>query len=102
LRDGNKTCALGSGAVRCWGSAAFGGLGYTHRNNISDNETPAEAATINVRQLPDGTFLVLGGNLALPGTAIALGDGGDQCALLSDNQVLCWRAPEQVPTPTSF
>jgi hypothetical protein len=102
LRDGNKTCALLSGAVRCWGSGAFGGLGYAHREDIGDDETPAQAATRQLRQLADGTFLLLGGSLALGGTAIALADGGDQCALLSDDRVLCWRAPEQVPTVTTF
>lgn len=98
-----RTCALlVGGGVRCWGSGDFAGLGYRHRSNIGDNETPAEAATINLRQLPDGSVLVLGGNLALGGVAIGLGDGGDQCALLSDDRVLCWRGPEQAPTIAEF
>ncbi len=102
LRDGLKTCALLGGGVRCWGSGAFGGLGYAHRNNIGDNETPAEAAAINARRLADGSFLLLGGDLALGGIAVTLAEGGDQCALRSDGQVFCWRGPEQVPTLEDF
>ncbi len=103
LRDGEKTCVrLLGGAVRCWGSGAFGGLGYAHQSNIGDNETPAEAATLTARLDAQGNPILLGGNLALGGNATTLADGGDQCALRTDGQVVCWRGPGQVPTIVAF
>jgi alpha-tubulin suppressor-like RCC1 family protein len=102
-RDGEKTCVrLLGGAVRCWGSGAFGGLGYAHQSNIGDNETPAEAATLTARLDAQGNPILLGGNLALGGNATTLADGGDQCALRTDGQVVCWRGPGQVPTLVAF
>lgn len=103
LRDGSKTCVrLLGGGVRCWGSAAFGGLGYAHQSNIGDNETPVEAEMLVGRINGDGTPVPLGGNLAFGGAATALAEGGDQCALRADGEVLCWRSVLQTPTLVEF
>lgn len=103
LRDGQVTCVrFVGGGVRCWGNGTFRGLGYAHRNNVGDNETPVEAETINARRAADGSFILLGGDLALGGAATALAEGGDQCALRADGEVLCWRGPEQTPTLVDF
>ncbi|HEY1534254.1 MAG TPA: hypothetical protein VGF76_09550 [Polyangiaceae bacterium] len=41
------TCALlTSGAVRCWGRASTGALGYGNTNDIGDDETPASAGDV--------------------------------------------------------
>jgi alpha-tubulin suppressor-like RCC1 family protein len=41
------TCALlKDGAVRCWGRASTGALGYGNTNDIGDNETPASAGDV--------------------------------------------------------
>ena len=46
---GSHSCALlVSGAVRCWGDAANGRLGYSNLNPIGDNETPASAGDVTV------------------------------------------------------
>lgn len=74
---GSHTCAvLDNGAVRCWGYAAFGALGYANANNIGDNETPNTV---------DPVFL--GDNRTA--TAISAGNG-HTCALLDDKTVRCW------------
>jgi hypothetical protein len=102
-REGQKTCVrFVGGAVRCWGGAGQGGLGYAHRSNIGDNETPVEAETLTARIDAQGNPVLLGGNLALGGSATTLADGGDQCALRTDSQVVCWRGPEQLPTLVAF
>lgn len=103
VRDGGVTCVrIAGGGVRCWGNGAFSGLGYAHRNNVGDNETPREAETITARRAADGSAILLGGNLALGGSATTLAVGGAGCALRADGEVLCWRAPEQVPTLVDF
>lgn len=67
-------CALTAGGVRCWGHNDSGQLGYGHRNNIGDNETPASVGYVN-----------------LGGTAVALVAGAAHtCALLDDGRVKCW------------
>jgi len=72
---GAFTCALlSTGAVRCWGYADLGRLGYGNTNTIGDNETPASAGDVPV-----------GGNV----TQIAVG-GAHTCALLSTGAVRCW------------
>jgi alpha-tubulin suppressor-like RCC1 family protein len=44
------TCALlRGGAVRCWGRASTGALGYGNINDIGDNETPASAGNVKLR-----------------------------------------------------
>ncbi len=72
---GNHTCALlDTGAVRCWGHASSGQLGYGNVENIGDNETPAVA-----------------GDVALGGAAIAITAGAAHtCAVLADGAVRCW------------
>lgn len=73
----HNTCALlTSGAVRCWGLATDGMLGYGNTNNIGDDETPASAGDVDV-----------GG----PVQQIAAGTGG-ACALLETGAVRCWGA----------
>jgi alpha-tubulin suppressor-like RCC1 family protein len=34
--------------VRCWGSGAYGALGYGNNTNIGDNETPASAGSVSI------------------------------------------------------
>ena len=69
------TCALlQGGAVRCWGQATRGALGYGNTNNIGDDETPAAAGDVNVG-----------------GPVVQLAAGSDHtCALLQGGAVRCW------------
>ncbi len=71
-------CAiLESGAVRCWGHAAYGGLGYqTFDTTFGDDETPAELDPLEI-----------GGAV----TSVAGGLWFD-CAILGggNGQVRCW------------
>ena len=68
-------CALlDTGAVRCWGYAHDGALGYGNTEHIGDDETPAEAGDVDV-----------GGTV----TQITGGDYGT-CALLDTGTVRCW------------
>jgi len=72
---GFHTCArLDSGAVRCWGQAASGQLGYGNTNDIGDDETPASAGDVDV-----------GGN------AVEIAAGHSHtCARLDSGTVRCW------------
>ncbi len=72
------TCAvLDDGAVRCWGYARDGRLGYLDTNNdVGDNETPASVGPVN-----------LGTNRSAE--AISAGNA-HTCALLDDGSVRCW------------
>lgn len=74
----NSTCALlDDGTVRCWGFGAVGQLGYGNKENIGDDETPAEAGPVDL----DGPFRV----------AVALTAGANHvCALLDNGSVMCW------------
>jgi hypothetical protein len=67
------TCAvLDTGAVRCWGNADDGHLGYA--NTIGDDETPASAANVNVG-----------------GTVTRIDTGPNHtCAVLDTGGVRCW------------
>jgi alpha-tubulin suppressor-like RCC1 family protein len=68
------SCALLAGAVRCWGEAQSGTLGYGNPNDIGDNETPASAGNVNVG-----------------GSVVQLVAGGAHtCALLTGDRVRCW------------
>jgi alpha-tubulin suppressor-like RCC1 family protein len=68
-------CALlDTGAVRCWGNAAAGKLGYGNLRSIGDNETPATAGDVDV-----------GG----PVVRLAAGEL-HTCAVLSTGAVRCW------------
>ena len=71
------TCALlDAGAVRCWGFAANGRLGYANVLTIGDDEPPAAAGPVD---------LGAGRNA----TAISAG-GAHSCAVLDDGTVRCW------------
>jgi alpha-tubulin suppressor-like RCC1 family protein len=71
----DHTCALlDTGAVRCWGGAVYGRLGYGNTNAIGDNETPASAGNVNVG-----------------GTVVQISAGvSHTCALLDTGTVRCW------------
>ncbi len=72
--DSHSCARLAGGAVRCWGAAANGRLGYGNTTNIGDDETPASA-----------------GNVAIGGTAVQLVAGGQHtCVLLATGAVRCW------------
>ncbi len=75
------TCAIQSnGAVRCWGNAFSGQLGYGNTNAIGDDETPAAAP---------------GAPLDFGDDAIEVGAGlNHTCALLNNGDVRCWGANE--------
>jgi len=70
------SCALSSGAVRCWGYAGDGQLGYGNTNDIGDNETPGSIAPLN-----------FGAGRTV--TAVAAGDV-HTCVRLDDGTVRCW------------
>jgi hypothetical protein len=69
------TCAvLDTGAVRCWGYASGGKLGYGNTEWIGDDETPASA-----------------GDVPVGGTATRIVTGGAHtCAVLDTGAVRCW------------
>ncbi|GAB4563475.1 MAG: hypothetical protein Tsb0020_12630 [Haliangiales bacterium] len=71
------TCALSrNGEVRCWGDNGSGQLGYSHSDDIGDDETPAE----------HGLSVDLGG----PARHIAAG-AFHTCAIMEDEEaVKCW------------
>ncbi len=46
---GRHTCALlDDGAVRCWGSGAYGTLGYCNENDVGDDEPPGSAGPVKL------------------------------------------------------
>ncbi|HWZ89268.1 MAG TPA: hypothetical protein VNW92_10470, partial [Polyangiaceae bacterium] len=69
------TCALlDTGAVRCWGAAGHGRLGYGNHSAIGDDEPPASA-----------------GDVPVGAKAQQIVAGGDHtCALLEAGTVRCW------------
>ena len=74
----DHTCALlEGGAVRCWGRAGLGQLGYDDtEENIGDNESPAAAGDVEVGK-----------------AAVQVVAGGDHtCALVADGTARCWGA----------
>jgi len=79
LRAGGAfTCAmLNTGAVRCWGAANYGQLGYGNTFQIGDNEAPATAGDV-----------ALGGILDVA-TQLTTG-GSHSCALLKTGLIRCW------------
>lgn len=79
---GEHACAVtDSGAVRCWGFADRGQLGYGSNQEVGDNEPPANAGDLMLvpGSLPDGT----------DASALALGKE-HSCVLFSTGDVLCW------------
>jgi alpha-tubulin suppressor-like RCC1 family protein len=69
------TCAvLETGYVKCWGSNAYGQLGYGHKSDIGDGELIGGA-----------------GYVSLGGVAIKVVAGGEHsCALMDTGRVRCW------------
>jgi alpha-tubulin suppressor-like RCC1 family protein len=50
MASGRHTCALlDDGALRCWGSAWAGQLGYGNTRMIGDTEVPASVAPVSYR-----------------------------------------------------
>jgi alpha-tubulin suppressor-like RCC1 family protein len=72
---GTHTCALlESGAVRCWGMARLGQLGYPVFNQIGDDDFPTRVSAVD-----------------LGGAAYDVVAGADHtCALLGGGRVRCW------------
>ena len=71
----DHTCALlNSGAVRCWGWAGVGQLGYGNGDRIGDDETPASVGDVDV-----------GGTVAKVNAGEA-----HTCAVLDTGAVRCW------------
>ncbi|MDP1849418.1 MAG: hypothetical protein Q8K79_16635, partial [Solirubrobacteraceae bacterium] len=71
------TCAvLDDGAVRCWGVAASGRLGYGNSFDVGDNEQPGMVAPVD---------------LGVGRTARAVHAGAEHtCAVLDEGSVRCW------------
>jgi len=69
------TCALlDTGAIRCWGRAFEGQLGYGNTTAIGDNELPSVA-----------------GDISIGGTAVQISAGYNHtCALLDIGAIRCW------------
>ncbi|MBI3071931.1 MAG: hypothetical protein HYY84_07380 [Deltaproteobacteria bacterium] len=73
----NHTCALtATGNVRCWGSAAYGQLGYGNTIAIGDTETPSTAGDVSV--FPDGGIVQLAAG------------ANHTCALHATGNLRCW------------
>ena len=71
------TCALqDDGAVRCWGFAAEGRVGYGNITQIGDDEAPGSAGPVDL-------------GAGRTAKAITAG-GGHSCAVLDDGTVRCW------------
>ncbi len=77
VAGGLHTCALlDTGAVRCWGEARDGRLGYADGFDIGNDEAPAVA-----------------GDVDIGGTAVQLAAGSAHtCALLDTGALRCWGA----------
>ena len=73
--NGNHTCArLDTGAVRCWGAAREGQLGYGNIDEIGDDETPSSVGDVNIG-----------------GAASRIWAGaGHNCVMLSTGGLRCW------------
>src|SRR3954453_5898528 len=72
----NHTCALQSGAVRCWGYNLEGELGLGNADTIGDDETPAAAPPVD---------------LGSGHSAVAISAGEfHTCAIFNDGTVRCW------------
>lgn len=71
----DRTCAVKSpGTVSCWGSGAFGYLGYESLDDVGDDELPGSV-----------------GDVHIGGTVTQLSVGYDHtCALLDTARVRCW------------
>ena len=77
--NGHTCAVLVGGAVRCWGFALDGRLGYGNVDTIGDDETPGQVGPVD---LAPG---------AGTGTARVVSAGGfHKCALLEDGTVRLW------------
>jgi alpha-tubulin suppressor-like RCC1 family protein len=75
----DHTCVLFSdGTVKCWGSDAYGQLGYGNLNNIGDDELPSAVGKVSVTTTPGVTVVELSAG------------SGFTCASLSDGTGKCW------------
>jgi alpha-tubulin suppressor-like RCC1 family protein len=84
---GYHTCALlENGAVRCWGSAHHGQLGYGNTEAIGNDETPASAGDVDV----GGTVVQIAAGL------------WHTCALLEGGRVRCWGGGVPSEDPFNF
>jgi alpha-tubulin suppressor-like RCC1 family protein len=75
----NRTCViLDTGAVRCWGSGTFGGLGYGNTDTVgtTPGTTPETAGPVDI-------------GAGRTASAITLGMDG-ACVLMDDSRVRCW------------
>lgn len=80
---GDHTCVLlaGSGAISCWGSNAYGQLGFGDK---TDRPSPPFSVT-------EGQLTLSVVDLGPEARAVQLAVGGFHvCALLSDSRVKCW------------
>ncbi|WP_373049237.1 DUF4215 domain-containing protein [Vulgatibacter sp.] len=72
--SGSNCVLFDAGNVRCWGSNAFGELGYGHSERIGDDE-------------PAGAF----GDVDIGGRAVQIAMGSRHtCVLLESGSVRCW------------
>ncbi len=72
------SCALAAGRVRCWGSGAYGQLGYGNTEDVGDDETPSSAGNVDLGE-------------TTPVIQVASGYA-HTCALLASGRVRCWGA----------
>jgi alpha-tubulin suppressor-like RCC1 family protein len=72
----HHTCAVLTGAVRCWGFGGDGRLGYANTTSIGDDETPGSVGPLD---------------LGAGRTAVAISAGNAHtCAVLDDGTLRCW------------
>ncbi|MCA9691372.1 MAG: hypothetical protein KC636_17345 [Myxococcales bacterium] len=73
----DHSCALSAkGQVFCWGSGAFGKLGYGDTEDIGDDETPGDRGPLLMKDDLDAVTLAAGDH--------------HTCALLVGDKVACW------------
>ncbi|HWB69674.1 MAG TPA: Ig-like domain-containing protein, partial [Solirubrobacterales bacterium] len=73
----NHSCAIrGNGNLYCWGSGAWGALGYGSSSTVGEVDTPAEVGPVNLG----------------PGrTAVAVAtENRNTCVILDNGTVKCW------------
>ncbi len=75
--SGDHTCAvLDDDSVRCWGSGAFGQLGYADTNDVGERQTPGSVGPVDL-------------GAGRSAAAITTGDL-HTCAMLDDASTRCW------------
>ena len=85
---GSHSCALlDDGTVRCWGSAAFGQLGYGNKTNIGDNESAGHGGAVD---LGSAAVAISAGGVGSGDAQPGQPAGDHTCAVLSTGAVLCW------------